>query len=53
MENWMGLLGALVALLAVFMLYVGGVSVVLRLLERLLPAKTARERDHNAPPSMP
>ena len=44
MEALMGILGAAFALLAVFLLYIGGAAVVLRLIEWLRPTKDATVR---------
>lgn len=50
MEILTGLIGAAFALLGILMLYVGGAAVVLRLIEKLLPAKRTPERDLTARP---
>ena len=53
MDTWLGFLVAPLALLVVFVLYLGGAAVVLRLIEKLVPRKDAHERDLSAPPSAP
>lgn len=52
METLMGVLGAALALLAVFLLYVGGAAVVLRLLERLLPTRSEAKQGSGVSASM-
>ena len=51
MENLVGLLGAALALLAIFMMYVGGAAVVLRLVDWVRSTKSAHEQDPDVPVS--
>lgn len=51
MDVWNGLLVALMALFAIFALYLGGAAILLKLIDWLLPAKDAHDRDLTAPPS--
>ena len=51
METLMGVLGAALALLAIFMIYMGGAAVVLRLVAWVQSTKRAHERGSDVPVS--
>jgi hypothetical protein len=51
MEILLGFLGAALALLAIFFLYVGGAAVVLRLVDWVRPTKSAHDQGPNIPVS--
>ncbi|MCG6862553.1 MAG: hypothetical protein LJE70_14935 [Chromatiaceae bacterium] len=51
MESSIGFLGVALALLAIFMLYIGGVALVLRFVDRLRPTKSGSVQDSSVPAS--
>ena len=53
MEVFVGILGAALALLAVFILYLGAVAVVFRFIALLRPQRAGTEREPSVPASAP